>query len=58
MSLLCKDSARIVFGLEAPSAGEVTAWRLSATNAALAARQSPPVQTRTYAIVYMPSTTH
>ena len=53
MNLLSKVSALIVLGLKAPGADEVTAWNLAATNAALAAGQSPPVQTRTYAIVHI-----
>ena len=32
---------------------DVTKWNLVATNAALAASQSPPLQTRTYAIVHV-----
>src|SRR6185436_19142466 len=43
----------LVFGLVALRADEVTNWNLIATNAALAAGQSPPVQTRTYAIVHI-----
>ncbi len=35
------------------SADEVTNWNLVATNAALAAGQSPPLQTRTFAIVHV-----
>jgi len=43
----------ILFGLVALRADEVTNWNLVATNAALAAGQSPPLQTRTYAIVHV-----
>ena len=43
----------ILFGLVALRADEVTNWNLVATNAAFAAGQSPPVQTRTYAIVHV-----
>lgn len=53
MNLLCKASALIVFGLKALCADEVTAWNRADTNAALAPGQSPPVQTRTYAIVHI-----
>jgi len=45
--------AFIMFGLVALRADEVTNWNLVATNAALAAGQSPPLQTRTYAIVHI-----
>ena len=45
--------ALIMFGLVALRADEVTNWNLVATNAALAAGQSPPVQTRTYAIMHI-----
>src|SRR5581483_736128 len=43
----------IIFGVIALRADEVTKWNLVATNAALAAGQSPPLQTRTYAIVHV-----
>jgi hypothetical protein len=43
----------IVFGVVALRADDVTKWNLVATNAALAAGQSPPGQTRTYAIVHV-----
>ncbi len=43
----------IVLGLVAVRADEVTSWNLVATNAGLAAGQSPPLQTRTYAIVHI-----
>jgi PAP2 superfamily protein len=43
----------IILGLVALRADEVTNWNLVATNAALAAGQSPPLQTRTYAIVHI-----
>lgn len=43
----------IVFGVAALRADDVTKWNLVATNAALAAGQSPPVQTRTYAILHV-----
>ena len=43
----------ILFGLVVLRADEVTKWNLVATNAALAAGQSPPLQTRTYAIVHV-----
>lgn len=45
--------AFIMFGVVALHADEVTKWNLVATNAALAAGQIPPVQTRTYAIVHV-----
>lgn len=43
----------IIFGLAVLRADEVTSWNLVATNTALAAGQSPPLQTRTYAIVHI-----
>jgi hypothetical protein len=43
----------LILGLVALRADEVTNWNLVATNAALAAGQSPPLQTRTYAIVHI-----
>jgi PAP2 superfamily len=43
----------IVFGLVVLRADDVTKWNLVATNAAFAAGQGPPVQTRTYAIVHI-----
>lgn len=49
-NLLCMF---IVFGAVLLRADEVTKWNLAATNAALAANQSPPLQTRTYAIVHV-----
>jgi hypothetical protein len=43
----------ILFGAIVLRADDVTKWNLVATNAALAAGQSPPLQTRTYAIVHV-----
>jgi hypothetical protein len=43
----------LMFGVAVLRADEVTKWNLVATNAALAAGQSPPLQTRTYAIVHV-----
>ena len=43
----------ILFGAVALRGDDVTKWNLVATNAALAAGQSPPLQTRTYAIVHV-----
>ena len=43
----------ILFGAVVLRADDVTKWNLVATNAALAASQSPPLQTRTYAIVHV-----
>src|SRR5262245_11965368 len=42
-----------LFGIVGLQADEVTNWNLVATGAAFAAGQSPPVQTRTYAIVHV-----
>jgi len=42
-----------LFGFVAVRADEVTKWNIVTTNAAFAAGQSPPVQTRTYAIVHI-----
>jgi hypothetical protein len=38
----------VLFAVVALRADEVTNWNLVATNAAFAAGQAPPVQTRTY----------
>src|SRR5688572_10062332 len=43
----------ILLGLVALRADEVTSWNLVATNAAFAAAQGPPVQTRTFAIMHV-----
>jgi hypothetical protein len=43
----------IVFGLVTLRADQVTSWNLIATGAALAAGQTPPVQTRTCAIAHI-----
>lgn len=45
--------ALVVFGIAGVRADDVTDWNLVATNAAFAAGQSPPVQTRTYAIMHV-----
>jgi hypothetical protein len=45
--------AFVLFGLAALRGDEVTNWNMVATNAAFAAGQNPPLQTRTYAIVHV-----